>query len=90
MPFVTVQCCVHVLTDWCSLQHLSNGPISLDISAHDEQMEEMQFVLDKRTKEVERVTKTLFKTTTVAVIREVHSKWSSTELRHPLVEMILK
>lgn len=38
-------------------KHLSNGPISLDISAHDEQMEEMQFVLDKRTKEVERLTR---------------------------------
>lgn len=38
-----------------TLQHLSNGPIHLDVSAREEQMEEMQFLLDKRTKEVERV-----------------------------------
>lgn len=39
------------------MQHLSNGPIDLDVSTHEEQMEEMQFLLDKRTKEVERVIK---------------------------------
>ena len=44
-----------IITDWFSFQHLSNGPVSHDISAHEEQMEEMQFVLDKRAKEVERV-----------------------------------
>ncbi|XP_015766294.1 PREDICTED: liprin-alpha-1-like [Acropora digitifera] len=39
------------------LQHLSNGPIGVDITEHEEQMEEMQFLLDKRTKEVERLTR---------------------------------
>lgn len=39
------------------MKHLSNGPVSHDISAHEEQMEEMQFVLDKRAKEVERLTR---------------------------------
>lgn len=38
-------------------QHLSNGPVNVDVSAHEEQMEEMQFLLDKRTKEVERLTR---------------------------------
>lgn len=38
-------------------KHLSNGPINFDVSAHEEQMEEMQFLLDKRTKEVERLTR---------------------------------
>lgn len=46
---------LQILTDWFAFQHLSNGPVSHDISAHEEQMEEMQFVLDKRAKEVERV-----------------------------------
>ena len=46
-----------LITIRCYLQHLSNGPIDLDVSAHEEQMEEMQFLLDKRTKEVERVIK---------------------------------
>lgn len=38
-------------------KHLSNGPIGVDITEHEEQMEEMQFLLDKRTKEVERLTR---------------------------------
>lgn len=38
-------------------KHLSNGPIDIDITAHEEQIEEMQFLLDKRTKEVERLTR---------------------------------
>ncbi|XP_027039265.1 liprin-alpha-1-like isoform X2 [Pocillopora damicornis] len=38
-------------------KHLSNGPVSVDVTAHEEQMEEMQFLLDKRTKEVERLTR---------------------------------
>ena len=46
-----------LITIWCYFQHLSNGPIDIDVSAHEEQMEEMQFLLDKRTKEVERVIK---------------------------------
>ncbi|KAJ7360065.1 Liprin-alpha-1 [Desmophyllum pertusum] len=38
-------------------KHLSNGPVNLEVSVHEEQMEEMQFLLDKRTKEVERLTR---------------------------------
>ena len=46
---------MHCLSALYYLQHLSNGPIGVDITEHEEQMEEMQFLLDKRTKEVERV-----------------------------------
>ena len=46
---------MHCLSASYYLQHLSNGPIGVDITEHEEQMEEMQFLLDKRTKEVERV-----------------------------------
>ena len=35
-------------------QHVSNGPVNSAFN-HDEQMEEMEFILDKRTKECERV-----------------------------------
>ena len=39
------------------MQRVSNGPVdgSIQISEHEEQMDEMQFLLDKRSKEVERV-----------------------------------
>ena len=51
---------------FCFIQHLSNGPVSVDVTAHEEQMEEMQFLLDKRTKEVERVTDVLCYDTNLA------------------------